>query len=199
MSSQTHEHMKTIRDEVLALRSSPLYDYRTTNDYKPVVGEGAHDADIVFVGEAPGKNEALKGRPFCGAAGKVLDELLAGIGVDRSSVYITNIVKDRPPENRDPTAEEIECYAPFLDRQLELIRPKVVVTLGRHAMNHLMKRYNLEFDLEPISIAHGKIYETRAPFGTIRIVPQYHPAAAIYNRQLIDTLKKDFAVISTFL
>lgn len=197
MSTASKPEMKHIRDEVINLTSSPLYTYRTQNNYLPVIGEGDHNADIVFVGEAPGQNEAKQGRPFCGAAGKILDELLSSININRDAVYITNIVKDRPPENRDPTPAEIECYAPFLDRQLELIKPKAIVTLGRYSMVYIMKKFDLELDLEPISVAHGKKYEATASFGTIAIVPQYHPAAAIYNRELIETLKKDFTIIPT--
>ena len=96
------EQMKEIRDEILVLKTSPLYEYRTSNNYFPVIGEGSHDAKIMFVGEAPGRNEAKTGRPFCGAAGKVLDQLLAHAGILRNTVYVTNIVKDRPPENRNP-------------------------------------------------------------------------------------------------
>lgn len=190
-----HDEMKIIRDEVMALTTSPLYDYRTSNDYLPVIGEGSHDADIVFIGEAPGRNEAQTGRPFAGAAGKILDELLASIEIPRTDVYITNIVKDRPQENRDPSPEEIAIYGPFLDRQLEIIKPQVIATLGRYSMEYIMKKYDLDLELEPISKAHGKRYT--ADDGTI-IIPLYHPAAAIYNRSLIDTLKDDFMQLSEF-
>ena len=190
-----YDQMKSIRDEIMELKASPLYTYRTENKYFPVIGEGSHDAVIMFVGEAPGKNEAQTGRPFCGAAGKVLDEVLETIDVKREDVYITNIVKDRPQQNRDPLPNEIEIYGPFLDRQIEIIQPKVIVTLGRYAMGYIMRKFDLEFELEPISTAHGKSYEAKASYGTIHIVPQYHPAATIYNRELIDTLKYDFQMI----
>jgi uracil-DNA glycosylase family 4 len=116
-----------------------------------VIGEGSHFADIMFVGEAPGKNEAIQGRPFVGASGKFLNELLLGVGIKREDVYITNIVKDRPPENRDPTPEEIEMYGPFLDRQIDIIQPKVIATLGRFSMVYIMKKFGLDFEIEPIS------------------------------------------------
>lgn len=198
-TSEKHEALKQIRDEVLALSTSPLYAFRTANKYLPVIGEGSHDAQIMFVGEAPGRNEAQTGRPFCGAAGKTLDSLLESIGVSRTDVYITNIVKDRPPENRDPLPSEIEAYGPFLDRQIEIIQPLVIVTLGRYSMQYVMRKFDLEFELEPISRAHGKSYEAKASYGPIRIIPQYHPAAAIYNHDLIETLKEDFKIIPTFL
>jgi len=172
-----------------------LYAYRTENKYFPVIGEGSHDSKIMFVGEAPGRNEAKTGRPFCGAAGKILDELLASVGIPRDEVYITNIVKDRPPENRDPLPREIEIYGPFLDRQINIIQPEIIATLGRYSMGYIMKKFDKEFDLEPISVAHGKAYDAKAEYGPIKIVALYHPAAAIYNQHLIETLKKDFTIL----
>jgi len=194
--SEKTQQLKKIRDEVINLKKSPLYETRIENGYHAVIGEGNHDTDIMFVGEAPGRNEAEQGRPFCGRAGKLLDELLEGIGIPRSEVYITNIVKDRPPENRDPLPEEIELYTPFLDRQIEIIQPKVLVPLGRHAMNYLLKKYNIEPD--PISQAHGKIYEVSGLFGEMKIIPMYHPAAAIYTSSLLETLKEDFKILKQF-
>lgn len=191
--------LKEIRDEVLELSESPLYAYRTEHNFLPVIGEGNHDADVMFVGEAPGKNEALTGRPFCGAAGKTLDTLLESISLDREDVYITNIVKDRPPENRDPTPEEIACYGGYLEKQIDIIKPKVIVSLGRYAMNYILDFFNLSSQIEPISKAHGKKYAAVASYGDIFIIPQYHPAAAIYNRDLIDTLKEDFKTIAQIL
>ena len=198
-TTEKYEQLKQIRDEVLGLVSAPLYSYRTAQGYLPVIGEGSHDAKIMFVGEAPGRNEAKTGRPFCGAAGKTLDTLLESISIPRADVYITNIVKDRPPENRDPLPSEIEAYGPFLDRQIEIIQPLIIATLGRYSMQYIMRKFDLEFELEPISRAHGKSYEARAPYGPVHIIPQYHPAAAIYNRQLLDTLAEDFKVILQFV
>lgn len=194
--------MKAIRDEVLVLKNSPLYEYRISKGYFPVIGEGSHDAKIVFVGEAPGQNEAKTGRPFCGAAGKILDELLAGAGIDRKAVYITNIVKDRPPENRDPLPSEIESYGPFLDRQIQIIQPRVIATLGRYAMNYIMKKFDLEFEIEPIGRAHGKVYKTKTVYGGIEtpidIIALYHPCVAIYNRTTLPTLKADFEIMKAY-
>jgi len=190
--------MKMIRDEILVLKESPLYGFRTEHKYFPVIGEGNHEAKIMFVGEAPGQNEAKTGRPFCGAAGKVLDKLLDHVGIPRASVYITNIVKDRPPENRDPTSLEIEVYGPFLDRQIEILQPKVIATLGRYAMGYIMKKFDLDLELEPISKAHGKSYKTKASYGDIDIVTLYHPCMAVYNPNNIDLLKKDFETLKNF-
>ena len=188
------DEMKKIRDEVFAL-GGPLSEYRKANGYFPVLGEGSHDSKIMFIGEAPGRNEAKTGRPFCGAAGKILDELLASVDIPRKEVYITNIVKDRPPENRDPLPSEIEAYGPFLDRQIATIQPKIIATLGRYSMDYIMRKMDLAFEIEPISAAHGKLYEAETSYGAIKILPLYHPAAAIYNRSLIDTLKKDFQAL----
>ncbi|MFA6050348.1 MAG: uracil-DNA glycosylase [Candidatus Paceibacterota bacterium] len=187
--------LKQIKDELIVEKDSPLYKYRTENQYFPVVGEGSHFSKIMFVGEAPGKNEAKSGRPFCGAAGKILDELLSSVGVRREDVYITNIVKDRPPENRDPLPEEIKFYAPYLDRQIDIIKPEIIATLGRFSMQYIMEKFKLHSELEPISKAHGKSYVAEASYGKVKIIPLYHPAAAIYNQHLKDTLKKDFMVL----
>lgn len=197
MSKRTEE-MRKIRDEVLNLKESPLYEYRTKNKYFPVIGEGSHEANIVFVGEAPGKNEAETGRPFCGASGKILDELLEHIGIPREEVYVTNIVKDRPPSNRDPLPEEIEVYGPFLNRQLEIIKPKAIATLGRFSMEYIMEKFGLSDKLKPISQIHGQVFETETSFGKIHIIPLYHPAVAVYNADSKDNLKKDFEILKQF-
>jgi len=191
--------LRIIRDEVFNLKKSPLYEYRKKNNYYPVLGEGSHNARIMFIGEAPGKNEAKTGRPFCGAAGKILDGLIEGIGLKRCDVYITNIIKDRPPNNRDPFPNEIEIYSPFLSRQIEAIQPRVIAALGRYSMNHIMRQYDLDLEILPISQAHGRIFETQVNFGILTIVPLYHPAVALYNRTRIDTLQKDFQMLKTFL
>lgn len=186
--------LNKIKDEVFELKSSPLYKYRTENKFFPVIGEGNQDAHIMFVGEAPGRNEAKTGKPFCGAAGKVLDELLSSVGIDRKDVYITNIVKDRPQENRDPTPKEIKIYGPFLDRQIDIIKPKVIATLGRYAMGYVMNKFNLNLELEPISVAHGKAYKAEASYGPIEIVALYHPCVAVYDNRKLDILKHDFKI-----
>lgn len=187
--------MRQVGDEINLLSESPLYEYRIKNNYFPVVGEGDCNARIMFVGEAPGRNEAKTGRPFCGAAGKVLDTLLAHVGIPRTSIYITNIVKDRPPENRDPLPKEIKIYGPFLDRQIETMRPKVIVSLGRYAMGYIMKKFVLDSQLEPISRAHGKVYKAKTLYGDVSIVTLYHPCMAVYNPKNIDCLKKDIEVL----
>jgi len=191
------EQMRKIKDEIVAAKDSPLYEYRIKNKYFPVIGEGSHNAKIMFIGEAPGKNEAETGRPFCGASGRVLDELLASIKVDRKEVYITNIVKDRPPENRDPLPNEIEFYAPFLDRQIEIIRPEVIATLGRFSMVYIMKKFGLQSELKSISQIHGNVFSAETSYGKIKIIPLYHPAVAVYGTNK-EILKKDFAILKQF-
>lgn len=192
------ELMRVVKEELLAFKESPLYEYRTSNKYFPVIGEGSEEAKIVFIGEAPGKNEAETGKPFCGASGRVLDKLLASVALERKDVYVTNIVKDRPPENRDPSPEEIKLYGPFLNRQLDIIQPKVIATLGRFSMDYVMRLFGLDLEIEPISKAHGKVYTARASWGEVTIIPLYHPAAALYNGSMIKTLEQDFQVIKKF-
>ena len=150
-----------------------------------VMGDGNLDSDIVFIGEAPGKNEDLQGLPFVGAAGKFLNEMLASAGMERKDVYITNIVKYRPPNNRDPLPEEKAAFWPYLLEQLQIIQPKVVITLGRHSMEYFLPGMK-------IGQIHGE--PKRIQFGEQKIVimPLFHPAAALYNGGLRQTLIDDF-------
>jgi len=195
MNEKHTEKLKQIRDEIWNLKNSPLYQYRTNNNYYPVIGEGNHSASIVFIGEAPGENEAKTGRPFCGAAGRILDQLLESIDMPRQDVYITNVVKDRPPANRDPKAEEIALYSPFLVRQLNIINPEIVAPLGRFSMDFIMRLFGLEDKLDSISRIHGKVFNAESDWGKIKVVPLFHPAVAIYNAHMLDTLKKDFQIL----
>jgi DNA polymerase len=153
-----------------------------------VPGEGAEDADIVFIGEAPGWHEDQQGRPFVGPAGQFLEELLASIGLKRELVYICNVIKCRPPKNRDPLPGEIKSCQQWLDRQLALIRPKIVVTLGRYSM----ARY---FPRETISKVHGK---TRKE-GDILYYAMYHPAAALHQQSLRQVIQNDMLKIPSLL
>ena len=150
-----------------------------------VMGAGNADADIVLVGEAPGKNEDEQGLPFVGAAGKFLNEMLASAGMNREDVYITNIVKYRPPNNRDPLPEEKKAFWPYLLKQLQIIEPKIVVTLGRHSMEYFLPG-------QYISKIHGQPKRIQLGGHKIVIVPLYHPAAALYNGSMRQTLIDDF-------
>jgi len=150
-----------------------------------VIGDGNLDAEIVFIGEAPGKNEDEQGLPFVGAAGKFLNEMLAEAGMTRGDVYITNIVKYRPPNNRDPLPEEKKAFWPYLLKQLQIIQPKVVITLGRHSMEYFLP------DLK-ISQIHGQAKRIRFGENKLVVIALYHPAAALYNGSLRQTLIDDF-------
>lgn len=191
--------MDAIAAELEKLTGSPLYAFRVENDYRVVVGEGSLDAEIMFIGEAPGASEAKSGRPFVGASGRVLAELLAGIGLRREDVYITNVVKDRPPDNRDPRAEEIALYAPFLRRQIELIQPKVIAPLGRHALAFVLELFGAPAAGQKISALHGQPLAVQAGYGEVVVVPLYHPAVALYNRDQRATLERDFQVLKDYL
>ena len=186
------EQLKIIRDEVWNLKTSSLYAERIKNKAFAVIGEGDHYAKIMFVGEAPGKNEAETGRPFCGTSGKVLDELFKSVDIKRQSVYITNIVKDRPPGNRDPLPEEIAIYAPFFDRQVAIIQPLLIATLGRFSMDYVMRKFGLAAQIEPISRIHGQVFRAMTEYGEIKIFPLYHPAVAVYDRTKFKILAADF-------
>lgn len=158
-----------------------------------VPGEGNLDAAVMLIGEAPGYWEDVKGRPFVGAAGKVLDELLSKTEISRSDVYVTNVVKCRPPGNRDPLPGEIETCTLYLDRQIEIVRPKFVVTLGRHASSHILAKGGIE--TMGITKIHGRIYEANLLGSEIFIIPMYHPAAALYNAKYRDQLDEDFQLL----
>ncbi len=184
-----------IRQAILADTVSPHLAEQAT---QLVFGSGNPDADIVFIGEAPGKNEDLKGEPFVGASGRFLAEMLNSAGLKREDIYITNIVKYRPPDNRDPSPDEKKDFLPYLQSQLEVIAPKVVVTLGRHAANCFLP------DLQ-ISKSHGEPKRVKLQFKSsddvleVVILPLYHPAAALYNGGMRQTLLDDFSAIPSII
>ncbi|MDP2587522.1 MAG: uracil-DNA glycosylase [bacterium] len=159
-----------------------------------VPGEGSARAELLFIGEGPGKNEDLQGRPFVGAAGKFLDQMLEVIKLKREDVFITNVVKCRPPENRDPLPDEVAtCTSAWLTAQLHHIDPVLIVTLGRHSLKHFI-------DNKQISACHGKPMRALAPDGIKRVFyPLYHPAAALYNGSMRGTLIEDFKKIPAVL
>ncbi len=155
----------------------------------PVLGEGNPHAEVMFIGEAPGQKEDELGRPFVGAAGKFLDELLASIDLQRPDVYISNVVKYRPPNNRDPTDEEKEQCMPWLKLEISLIKPKVIVPLGRHALGHFFSKLS-------ISNCHGQPQKIN---DALTVFPIYHPAAALHNGNLRQALFDDFKNLGDFL
>ncbi len=157
-----------------------------------VPGDGNAESEVVFIGEAPGRDEDKQGVPFVGAAGRFLSEMLDNIGMKREDIYITNIVKYRPPNNRDPLPEEISACKEWLHEELALIKPKLIVFLGRHSMNHY-------FPLEKISQVHGKLLIRNTSLGRQHFLPLYHPAAALYNGSMKETLMEDFEKIPLIL
>lgn len=185
MTSNKQQRLDQIKADIVAKHICPDLAKTAT---QLVFGDGNPDADIVFIGEAPGKNEDLQGKPFVGAAGKFLDEMLQSINLERKDVYITNIVKYRPPNNRDPLPEEKSAFLPFLEAQLAVIQPKLVITLGRHSMNCFLPQLQ-------ISAVHGQPKRLKGQV----YLPLFHPAAALYNGGLRQTLLEDFAAIPAIL
>ena len=188
------KELKRIKEEVEKCRRCPLYKTRT----KVVFGTGSVNAKLMIISEAPGYWEDQKGEPFVGAAGKILDELLESVSLKREEVYICNILKCRPPQNRDPQKEEIKACTPHLEQQIEIIKPKLICTLGNFSTVFIFKKYGLENQLQGISRIHGKIFEVKNLFQNIKIIPFYHPAAATYNPNMKEILKKDFQVLKNF-
>jgi len=163
-----------------------------------VVGGGNLNADILFVGEAPGRNEDEKGIPFCGAAGKNLDKLLENVGLSREDIYIANILKCRPPENRDPLPEEIKEHTPWLLKQIKEIQPKVVCTLGNYATKFFLAGTNVNEmkNQSGITQVHGKVRDIEIDGMKIKLIPLFHPAAIIYNRTKLTPLwEEDMEVV----
>lgn len=196
--SKKEDQLEAIKADILKQNICPELAAGAT---QLVFGDGNASADLVFVGEAPGKNEDEQGLPFVGAAGKFLNEMLAMIGLKREDVYITNIVKYRPPENRDPLPDEKAAFLPFLRAQLEVIKPKLIITLGRHSMECFLPGLQ-------ISKVHGQPKRIRVKSGEWRgqrkttvwvILPLFHPAAALYNGGMRQTLIDDFMRIPKIL
>ena len=185
MASVKQTKLDKIKQKIVDDKAAPELASSAT---QLVFGDGNPDSEIVFIGEAPGKNEDLQGKPFVGAAGKFLNEMLEMIGLKREDVYITNIVKYRPPNNRDPYPEEKQAFLPYLEAQLEVIQPKLVVTLGRHSLNCFLP------DLQ-ISVCHGQPKRLNG----LVYLPLFHPAAALYNGAMMQTLIDDFAAIPLIL
>jgi len=170
-------------------RKCPLWE----NTHHAVPGDGNPGADLMLIGEAPGKQEDLTGRPFVGRAGKLLEGLLSGIGLSRDDVFIANIVKHRPPGNRDPRDEEIRACTPYLEEQIRIIGPKVIVMLGRHSSRYILSFLPVEFDR--ITEIRGTVYPGVLFDHPVRLIPTLHPAAALYNPAYLEALKEDFQII----
>lgn len=177
--------LEELRAEVEACHKCPLGDARTN----AVFGVGNPNARVLFIGEAPGKNEDLQGEPFVGAAGKYLNELLAIAGLEREDIYIANVLKCRPPSNRNPQPLEIECCAPFLREQTRTINPEFIVTLGNYPTHFILKTE------VGITQLHGVLKQA----GKFKVFPVFHPAAAIYDRSKRTALEEDFAHLGQLL
>jgi len=177
--------LSEIVDEIRKCQKCSLRGSRLS----PVPGEGKIDSMVMLIGEAPGYHEEQQGRPFVGAAGKFLNELLTEAGLSREDVYITNLVKCRPPKNREPKPDEIKACVLLLYREIERISPKVIITLGSHAAAYVLPKFGVKF--EGITKIHGKIYEISTSIRKI-IVPMLHPASALYNSVYKEALMKDF-------
>jgi len=184
-----------LKAEILNCQRCPLYKTRI----HPVVGEGNLQARIMLIGEAPGANEDKTGRPFCGAAGKILDELLAFVDIKRKDIYIANILKCRPPGNRPPQTLEIKACTPFLERQIEMIKPEIISPLGNFAARFIFQKFGLEDKILGISKIHGQVFEGGDLFHQVKIVPLYHPAVAVYNIRMLPVLKDDMEKLSSLL
>ncbi len=177
--------LEDIEREIRNCRKCELWKYKT--NYVP--GEGNPNARVVFIGEAPGREEDIQGRPFVGRAGKYLNDVLKRLGVNRNDVYITNVLKCRPPNNRDPKPEEIEACKPYLMKQLEVIKPDVVVCLGRFSSDVILNEFGVGFG--GISRDRGKVFEVERWGKVIKIVPTYHPAAVLRNKSLAEFFEND--------
>ena len=189
--TEISEKMKSIRDDVVNCNKCPLYKTRTL----PVVGQGNHQAKILLIGEAPGANEDRTGQPFCGQAGQVLDRLLDSIGLKRPDVYVANILKCRPPGNRNPQTNEIEQCTPYLDRQIEIIKPKAIGAMGNFSSQYILKKFGLEEKIQGISKIHGHVFEAE----DYTIIPLYHPAAATYNKNMEPVLIEGYKILKKYL
>jgi uracil-DNA glycosylase len=183
------ERLAALEAQVVGCTRCPLHATRT----RPVFGVGSADADLLFVGEAPGFHEDQQGIPFVGQAGKLLDKLLAGIGLTRDDVYIANVLKSRPPGNRDPVPDEISACEGWLWQQIEVIEPKIVATLGNFATKLLSGK--------PLGITrvHGREQPTTLGGRRVLLYPLYHPAAALYTPAMLKVLESDFARIPELL
>ena len=184
------EKMKNIEKEIKNCRRCELW--KTRNN--PVIGEGSFNSDIMFIGESPGYNEDLHGKPFVGRAGLVFDELLESVGLQRREIYISNIIKCRPPDNRNPSTIEIKACTDYLNRQISIIQPAIIVTLGNFALSYIFERFGLK--QEKIGKIHGTTFKVSTIVGSKKIIPLYHPATATYDPGMKSVLIEDFKSIS---
>lgn len=189
--------LDSLKQKIIDTLDCPLKDASTNI----VFGKGNSNADIVFIGEAPGEKEDLQGIPFVGRAGNELDKLLNQIGLSLEDIYICNILKYRPPKNRDPSIAEIKSHTPYLIEQLKIIKPKIVVTLGNYSTKFVLGGFSPDNmkSIEGISVLHGTKHIVQFDDLNLLVIPIYHPAAMLYNPRLRDSFNDDFKFISTVL
>jgi len=187
------EFLDAVATEIIVCTKCPLWKTRKN----AVPGEGNSESPVMFIGEAPGQSEDIKGKPFVGAAGKFLETMLSEIGLSRNDVFICNIVKCRPPRNREPMPNEIQTCTPYLDRQIKIIKPKIIVTLGNYSTAYIFSKANLPFN--GITQARGKFYQATILDMQITIFPTFHPAAALYSAKYKETLQHDFQLLKSKL
>ena len=200
MDIDSTDKLRSVRDDVTQCIQCDLHKSRTN----PVIGSGNHEADVMFIGEAPGEEEDKNALPFIGPVGKILDRLLAYISLDREDVYITNTVKCRPLDNEDPTDEQKQECSSYLTRQMEAVKPKIIVCLGNHATKSVMELFGVGDSVQPISKIHGELFEPSDLFketslsmgeiamAEVKIMPLFHPAAMLHNTALSQVLRADF-------
>ena len=196
---QKEDMLKAVRDDLVNASQSPLYAFRTSSGYFPVPGEGNADANILFLGESPGKNEAEQGRPFVGPSGEILEEMLNTIGIHRADVYITNLLLDRPPDNHEPLPEELDFYAPFVDRILDIVQPAVIGTLGKFATQYILGKLGLPEANAKMKDVHGKLLKASMPYGEVHVIPMLHPASITYSPSQKSILRQDFQKLKLFV
>jgi uracil-DNA glycosylase family 4 len=187
------EFLDAVAAEIIVCTKCPLWKTRKN----AVPGEGNPESPVMFIGEAPGQSEDIKGKPFVGAAGKFLETLLSEIGLSRNDVFICNIVKCRPPRNREPMPNEIQTCTPYLDRQIKIIKPKFIVTLGNYSTAYIFSKADLPFS--GITQARGKFYQATILDMQVTIFPTFHPAAALYSAKYKETLQRDFQLLKNKL
>ncbi len=185
--------MENLKADIRECSSCQLYMYSTNQ----IIGNGSLRTKIVFIGEAPGKEEDLQGEPFVGSAGKLLNLVLEKTGISRKNVYVTNLIRCRPPKNRKPMKNELNACSKYLERELKFITPKIIAPLGNTALYAIMRKYGLK--PSKIGDIHGKIFETESPWGDVMIIPLYHPAAALYNKNLLELIEEDFKKLKKYI
>ena len=188
------DEIEKLNKEIMSCKRCPLYSQKT--NYVP--GDGNPESKIMFIGEAPGREEDIQGKPFVGKAGQYLTYVIKNIlEINREDVYITNVLKCRPPNNRDPEESEIRACSIWLERQLEIIQPEFIITLGRHSTKWIFEFFGLKF--QSITKNRGKVYEVEKWGKRVKIIPTYHPAAVLYNNKLKDIFESDFSLIKNII